>query len=56
MSKNIHPLCDVCGSELSAKEKEKNIDYENTEYPICDKCFEKTIEKIKYVLNSDTVA
>ena len=47
----IHPYCDICGKELSKEELDKNLEFENYEFPICDQCFKDTIDKIKYILN-----
>lgn len=54
MSKNnnVHPFCDICGEKLSSADIDKNAEFENYEFPICDKCFQSTVEKVKYVLKN----
>lgn len=49
---NVHPFCDVCGEELSNEEIEKNLEFENYEFPICNSCFEDAISKIVYILEN----
>lgn len=48
----VHPFCDVCGKELSTGEIEKNAEFDNYEFPICETCFNYAIEKIKYIINN----
>ena len=49
--KTLHPYCDVCGKELSAEDKSKNIEFENYEFPFCDDCFQEFIKKIDYIIS-----
>lgn len=47
----VHPYCDICGKELSIEETEKNQEFENYEFPICDECFRDAMNKIVYILD-----
>lgn len=47
----VHPYCDICGKELSNEETEKNQEFENYEFPICDECFRDAMNKIIYILD-----
>lgn len=49
---NVHPFCDICGSELTNEEIGKNLEFENYEFPFCDTCFSDAIKKLKYILEN----